>query len=353
MTAPSQALTARGLLLRRGTRRNAFELEVDELDLFTGGALAVLGPNGAGKSTLLRALAGLDRPVRGRIERKVDGPVTMVFQRPIPFAGSVEHNLKAALSGLSLPRVERTARVAEALEHFDIAKLADRDAATLSGGELRRLSLARAFALRPAVLLLDEPFDDLDASGQEALSVDLRRAIAGTDVAVAVVTHDLRRALLLADRIAVLSEGRIVQQGEREEVLTRPVDLAVARQVGMSNLIPIRYEPPASGEALGHAVVDDQHRIAVLPRGEPGASGWAGIRPERLKVDVGRGEGLPIGKATVLTVVSDGVAATVTLTWAGHELRTHLLAGRGLARTIAPGDSVTLSTRPEDIHLLL
>jgi hypothetical protein len=91
----------------------------------------------------------------------------------------------------------------------------------------------------------------------------------------------------------------------------------------------------------------------VLPHGESSVSGWAGIRPERLKVDVGRGEGLPIGKATVLTVVSDGVAATVTLAWAGHELRTHLLAGRGLARTIAPGDSVTLSTRPEDIHLLL
>jgi hypothetical protein len=79
---------------------------------------------------------------------------------------------------------------------------------------------------------------------------------------------------------------------------------------------------------------------------------WAGIRPELLKVDVGRGEGLPIGKGRVRTVVSDGVVATVTLEWAGRELCTRLLAGRGLARSIAPGDSVTLSVRPEDIHLI-
>jgi len=353
VSATRPALSARGLCVRRGARRDAFELEVDELDLWTGGALAVVGPNGAGKSTLLRALAGLIQPLRGRIERGVSGPVTMVFQRPIPFAGSVEHNLRAALSGLSLPRADRAQRVAEALEHFGIARLAGRDAATLSGGELRRLSLARAFALRPAVLLLDEPFDDLDASGQESLSIDLRRAIAGTDVAVAVVTHDLRRALLLADRIAVMREGRIVQQGPREEVLARPVDTAVARQVGMSNLIPVRYEAPREGDSLGHAVVDDQHRIPVVQPCGPGAPVYAGIRPERLKVDVGRGEGLPIGKASVLTVVSDGVAATLTVSWAGHELRTHLLAGRGLARTIAPGASVTLSVRPEDVHLLV
>jgi ABC-type sulfate/molybdate transport systems ATPase subunit len=348
VSAGRAALGARELRLRRG----AFELRVESLDLLTGGALAVIGPNGAGKSTLLRALAGLVRPLRGRIERHVDGPVTLVFQRPIPFAGSVAHNLDVALSGLALSRAERSQRAAEALEHFDIARLARRDAGTLSGGELRRLSLARAFALRPAVLLLDEPFDDLDASGQEALSLDLRRAIAGTDVAVAVVTHDLRRALLLSDRIAVLREGRIVQEGGREEVLARPVDTEVALQVGMSNLIRVRYEPPAEEGAPGHAVVDDQHRIPVLQRGEPGAPAWAGIRPERLKVDVGRGEGLPFGKATVRTVVSDGVAATLTVSWAGQELRTHLLAGRGLARTIAPGDSVTLSVRPEDVHLL-
>ena len=123
---PGSALAARDLLVRRGAREGGFELRVEALDLLAGGVLAVLGPNGAGKSTLLRTLAGLERPLRGRIERRVAGPVTMVFQRPIAFSGSVEHNVSAALSGLRLARVERRARVAEALEHFDIARLASR-----------------------------------------------------------------------------------------------------------------------------------------------------------------------------------------------------------------------------------
>jgi ABC-type sugar transport system ATPase subunit len=298
----------------------------------------------------------------------------MVFQRPIAFSGSVEHNVATALSSLRLARAQRRARVAEALEHFGIARLASRRAVTLSGGELRRLALARAFALRPAVLLLDEPFHDLDPAGQEALSLDLRRAIQDTNVAVAVVTHDLRRALLLSDRIAVLLEGRVAQQGEREDVLVHPVGLAVARIVGMSNLIEgevvggggsegeaiagaqrLPSGPPAAHHAaLAHVAVgpDPQHRIPVETRLASGTPVWAGIRPEFLKVDVGRGQGRPIGKGRVLTVVSDGVAATVTLEWAGRELCTRLLAGRGLARSIAPGDSVTLSVRPEDIHLI-
>ena len=334
------ALRVSGLLVRRVSKRSAFELEVDELELRRGGVLAVLGPNGAGKSTLLRTLAGLERPVRGSIERHLDGPLTMVFQRPIAFSGSVTHNLAVAVSGLRLSRAERASRVDEALEHFGIARLASRRAATLSGGELRRLALARAFALRPAVLLLDEPFDDLDPSGQEALSLDLRSVIASTGVAVAVVTHDLRRALLLSDRIAVLLEGRVAQEGEREEVLSRPASVDVARLVGMSNLIEgvVAEGMSEADPELSRVVVDAQHQLPVETALAPGTPVFAGIRPERLKVEVGRGAGVPIGKAVVGAVLSDGVAVTVQVRWAGRELRTHLLAGRGLARTIAPGD---------------
>ncbi len=357
MTGSRTALVARDLLVRRASKSGVFELRVEALDLLAGGVLSILGPNGAGKSTLLRALAGLEPALLGRIERRVAGPVTMVFQRPVAFSGSVLHNLRVALSGERLSRAQARARADEALDHFGIARLAARRAATLSGGELRRLALARAFAKRPAVLLLDEPFDDLDAGGQEALSLDLRRAISGTEVAVAVVTHDLRRGLLLADRVAVLLDGRVAQQGPREVVLAHPASVAVARVVGMSNLIPGTLGAGA-GDLCGVGV-DEQHVIpAELPR-EGCASGlavgapvWAGIRPERLKLDVGRGEGLPIGKGVVRTLVSDGVAATVGVAWAGLELRTHLLAGRGLARTLRPGDAVTLSVRPEDVHLL-
>ena len=348
-------LSARDLVVRRTSRSGVFELRVDALDLVAGSVLAVLGPNGAGKSTLLRTLAGLEKPSAGRIERRVRGPVTLVFQRPIAFAGSVAHNVDVALAGQGLPREERHARVAEALAHFDIARLAARNAHTLSGGELRRLALARAFALQPAVWLLDEPFDDLDPAGQESLSLDLRRAIAGTNAAVAVVTHDRRRALLLSDRIAVLLAGCLAQQGGREEVLTRPTSIPVAQLVGMENLVEGVLVPPRDPDENGALVVDGQHRIPVCAevcRGISAGRWLGGIRPERLKVDVGRGEGVPIGKAVVRTVVSDGVAVIVTVVWAGRELRTYLLAGRGLARSLAPGDSVTLSVRPEDVHLM-
>jgi ABC-type Fe3+/spermidine/putrescine transport system ATPase subunit len=345
------ALDARDLTVRRGDERGGFELRVDELALSSGEVLAVLGPNGAGKSTLLRALAGLEQPACGNIDRRADGPVTMVFQRPIVFAGSVEHNLHAALLGLRLSRDDAAKRSRESLERFGIARFAKRRAATLSGGETRRLALARAFALRPAVLLLDEPFDDLDAAGQESLSLDLRRAIVETRVAVAVVTHDLRRALLLADRIAILESGRLKQCDAREQVLNHPVSPDVARVVGMSNLIAGEVGATPIGE-VACVEVDARHRIPVpgdLPFGTPV---WVGIRPEHLKVEVGRGEGVPIGEGNIRHIVSDGMVSTVSLDWAGLELRTHLIAGRGLARTLAPRDSVTLSVRPEDVHLM-
>jgi len=345
------ALEAHELVVRRADRTGSFELRVDSLGLAASEVLAVLGHNGAGKSTLLRALAGLEAPAAGRIERGASGPVTMVFQRPIVFAGTVEHNLRAALLGARLARDEVTRRTRESLERFGIAPLAARNAATLSGGETRRLTLARAFALRPAVLLLDEPFEGLDAAGQESLSLDLRRAIVETSVAVVVVTHDLRRALLLADRIAILKRGSLLQCGEREAVLNRPIDLDAARIVGMSNLITGEAAAP-DADGTRWIEVDAQHRVPVTGAPEPGTPVWIGIRPEHLKVDVGRGEGVPIGKGVLRHAVSDGVATTLTLEWAGFELRTHLIAGRGLARTLAPGDSLTLSVRPEEVHLI-
>jgi putative spermidine/putrescine transport system ATP-binding protein len=326
-------------------------LSADALDLRAREALVILGPNGSGKSTLMRTMAGLERPVSGSVTSVATGPVTMVFQRPAPFAGSVAHNVGIAFLGKKRSGAERKAHVAEALERFKIDHLAEHRAATLSGGELRRLALARAFALRPAVLLLDEPFAGLDAEGQAALSMDLRRAISDTGVAVAMVTHDLRRAMLLADHVAVLIDGRLAQIGRRDDVLEQPSTPEIARVVGMTNLVQGVVAKERRGD-LTVVEVDAQHCVATRTECAPGARVWIGIRPEHLKLDVGRGAIDPIGKGVVRGVVNDGVAVSVQVDWAGTEFRTYLMAGRGLARTLRAGVSVSLSASPKHVHLI-
>ncbi len=353
-TAPRETrrvvLECHDLVARRGRGASGFSLCADHLALHAGEVLAVLGPNGSGKTTLLRALAGLDDEAAGAITFPGGGPVTLVFQRPTAFSGSVAHNVGAALLGRKVPAAERARRIEAALARFEIGDLAGHDARTLSGGELRRLALARATVLEPRVLLLDEPFDDLDAEGQRRLSLDLGRAVRETDVSLVVVTHDLRRAMLIADRIAVLIDGRLVQQGPRDEVLRHPVSPVVARTVGMSNLVFGRVVAGGGG-GEGRCVVAEGGLSVPLPNGlEVEGRVWVGIRPEHLKIDVGRGDGERIGEARVDSLVSDGASTVVGLSSGPVELTTYLLANRGLDRRLSLGDRVPLAVRPEHVH---
>ncbi len=344
------ALAARELRCRRGSGNDCFDLYVDALSLRAGEVLVILGPNGAGKSTLLRALAGLEPTVAKDAIQRGPGPVTLVFQRPAALSGSAELNVRAALLGKGVREPERRDRVARALARFDIAHLADHNAKTLSGGELRRLALARAFVLEPEVLLLDEPFDDLDAEGQRRLSLDLQHAIGETSVAVAMVTHDLRRALLLADRIAVLIRGELAQFGPRDEVLRSPESREIARTVGMTNLASGSVRRVVDG--ISWIEISDDFEIPTTAEFEPGQSVWIGIRPEHLKLDIGRGDGQAIGKAVVESLVSDGLATVATLRARNHVFTTHLLSGRGLSRRLRVGDRVSLSVRPDHVHAM-
>ena len=198
------------------------------------------------------------------------------------------------------------------------------------------------------MLLLDEPFDDLDAEGQRGLSLDLQEAIQETGVAVAMVTHDLRRALLLADRIAVLGRGELAQHGPREEVLSRPETPEIARTVGMTNVATgrvVRRE-----QDISWIEVEEGFQVPTTAPIEVGRGAWIGIRPEHLKLDVGRGDGRPIGKAVVESLISDGLASVVALRVRDRRFTTHLLSGRGLARRLRPGDPVSLAVRPDQVH---
>jgi ABC-type Fe3+/spermidine/putrescine transport system ATPase subunit len=344
-------LCASDLRVELTSRRGSFVLAVDALDLNARETLVILGPNGSGKSTLMRTLAGLESPASGRVASVAIGPVTMVFQRPAPFAGSVAHNVRIAFWGTKNRGSNVEDAVDRALRRFKIDHLAEQRAATLSGGEMRRLALARAFALQPAVLLLDEPFAGLDADGQAALSLDVRRAISDTGVAVAMVTHDLRRAMLLADRIAVLIDGNLAQVGDRNAVLEKPKTCEIAKVVGMTNLVQGVVSADRQGD-LAFVEIDGDHRVAAHTECSPGTRVWIGIRPEHLKLEVGHSDGDPIGAGVVREIVDDGVSVSVQVEWAGTVLRTHLTSGRGFARNLAIGAAVSLSANPEHVHLI-
>jgi tungstate transport system ATP-binding protein len=233
-------LTLSDIVVRHG-RTTVFE--VPRLEIFHGETLALIGPNGAGKSTLLRVMGLLQTPSAGAIHFRGDranGSNTLVMRRrmasvlqePLLLNASVYANAALGLKIRRLDRTEIRRRVLPWLERLGIAHLAERRARTLSGGELQRTSLARALALDPELLLLDEPFSSLDPSTRESLLVDLRDILRQTAVTAVFVTHDRHEAFMLGTRIGVLSGGKLLQLGAGAEVFTRPVDEKVAEIVG-------------------------------------------------------------------------------------------------------------------------
>ena len=218
-----------------------------DLDVADGSTLALLGPSGSGKSTLLRIVAGLEAPDRGRVligEVDVTGRpahvrgVGFVFQDQALFphldvAGNVGFGLRMA----GVDRAERRRRVGEALELVGLPGHERRDPATLSGGEAQRVALARALAPRPGVVLLDEPLAALDQLLRERLLVELRALFDELEVTVVAVTHDPTEAAALGDRLAVLLDGQVAQEGPAGEVIARPTSAAVAGLVGQRNVM--------------------------------------------------------------------------------------------------------------------
>jgi molybdate transport system ATP-binding protein len=244
-------------------RRAAFTLDV-ELDVAAGEVVALLGPNGAGKTTALRALAGLLPLSAGHIrvgdeewrDRPADRrPVGMVFQDYLLFPHLTALDNVAfgpRCHGVRKGRARRIA--AEWLDRVGLAGHADRRPRTLSGGQAQRVALARALAVRPRLLLLDEPLSALDVDTRREIRAGLRRHLAAFEGAALLVTHDPLDAMALADRLVVIEHGRIVQKGAPAHVARHPRTDYVARLVGL-NL----YQ----GTADGHDVALDGLTLTV------------------------------------------------------------------------------------------
>ncbi|WP_017544948.1 ABC transporter ATP-binding protein [Nocardiopsis prasina] len=236
--APTAGLDAE-LRLTRGD----FTLDV-ALSARPGEIIALLGPNGAGKSSALRALAGLVPLTGGHV--RVDGadetttavehrPIGMVFQDYLLFEHlSALDNVAFGPRCQGSSRAEARSRAAELLDHMDLAAHAHSRPRQLSGGQAQRVALARALAVRPRLLLLDEPMAALDASTRIDVRARLRHLLEDFDGVTVLVTHDPLDAMVLADRIAVVESGRVVQRGAPAEVARRPRTSYVARLVGLN-----------------------------------------------------------------------------------------------------------------------
>ena len=217
------------------------------LSVKRGEFLALLGPSGCGKTTALRLVAGFERPDRGSVA--VDGRVVaddatyvpperrrvgMVFQDYALFP----HLDVAGNVGFGLGRFGRASRVRETLDLVGLGDLAHRYPGELSGGQQQRVALARALAPQPALVLLDEPWSAIDPLRREEMREELASILRAAGVTVVLVTHDREEAFTLADRIALMRDGRILQAGRPEELYFSPADRWCARFVGASNIVP-------------------------------------------------------------------------------------------------------------------
>jgi tungstate transport system ATP-binding protein len=353
-------LTLDDIIVRHG---RAMVLDVARLEIHPGETLALIGPNGAGKSTLLRVLGLLQPPDAGTVRFHGEAVnrdnslvlrrrMASVFQEPLLVNASVYENAALGLNIRRLANGEIRRRVLPWLERLGIASLAERRARTLSGGELQRTSLARALALEPELLLLDEPFSSLDPPTRESLLVDLRDILRQTAVTAVFVTHDRHEAFMLGTRVGVLNEGRLLQLGSGPEVFTRPVDEKVAEIVGADTRLRAVVEQCHNGVA----------RLcfaggAVEIRGElrPGAAVVLCLRPEDIRLS--RAESAVCGSSSRLSV------RIVKVIPSTPHYRLMLESGAGPLTALLPraefdalalreGDALSASFDPAALHVI-
>jgi sulfate transport system ATP-binding protein len=241
-------------------------LENVDLSVRTGALTALLGPSGGGKSTLLRIIAGLEKPDTGSVE--IDGEdatklaprhrdVGFVFQHYAAFTHlSVYRNVAFGLEIRKRPKHEIRSRVRELLELVHLEQFADRLPAQLSGGQRQRMALARALAVEPKVLLLDEPFGALDAKVRKELRDWLRRLHDEVHVTTVFVTHDQEEALEVSDEIVVINQGRIEQVGSPDELYDKPMNQFVMSFLGPVTTLHGRLVRPHDIEVFTSPVAD-------------------------------------------------------------------------------------------------
>jgi len=315
------------------------------LKMEPGEFIALLGPSGCGKTTALRILAGLDKATSGTVT--VDGKdltsvpankrdMGMVFQAYslFPHLTAVE-NVEFGLKMRGTAKGERATRATEMLELVGLSEHTHKYASEMSGGQQQRVALARALAIRPRVLLLDEPLSALDAKVRTQLRDEIRRVQLEVGTTTLFVTHDQEEALAVADRVGVMSKGRLEQLAPPAEVYANPATPFVAEFVGLNNHVPAQV----SG---GRATVLGTEMPALAGSITSGG-GTAMVRPESVTVTAD-----DAGSATVRSVAFLGPISRVYVELADGSV-VHAQLSSSAAREFSPGQRVAVGVQPTDV----
>jgi putative spermidine/putrescine transport system ATP-binding protein len=300
----STTLTLEGIEKRYGATRAVAGVD---LAVSPGELVALLGPSGCGKTTTLRMVAGFVEPTAGRV--LMDGAditrlpphrrnAGMVFQSYALFPHlSVAENIAFGLKRRGVPRAEIAERVKRMVALLQLEGLEARLPKQLSGGQQQRVAVGRALVINPAVLLLDEPFSNLDALLRESTRIEMRRLQSSLGLTTLFVTHDQAEAMAISDRIAVMHQGRIEQIGTPRAIYDRPATRFVAGFIGRANIFDALAEP---GVTLAPA--------------EAGGAAWL-LRPERIALDTAPAEGpnAAAGTVEVVSFLGTGTHASLRL----------------------------------------
>lgn len=351
-----------------------------------GEFFAMLGPSGCGKTTTLRMIAGFEEPTSGEV--LLDGesmrgipafhrPVNTVFQDYALFPHmSVLQNVMFGLKMAKVPATEARQRAEEALEMVRLPHVGNRRPRALSGGQRQRVALARALVNRPSVLLLDEPLGALDLKLRRAMQFELKQLQQQVGITFIYVTHDQEEALTMADRIAVMNEGEVLQVGAADEIYERPSDRFVADFIGETNFLDGVLEGKEG--STGFLKMSDGTTLRGVLRDPDvtlGAPATLAVRPEKIELSaLGVGaeeETLAVSAPTALTAPGEGEVAVTELRgqvtgvhYLGTDARYHVSVGgvsvivrvqnqhHGYASMLATGTRVRLRWRTEYGSLL-
>jgi tungstate transport system ATP-binding protein len=300
-------------------------LDIGELNVEKGRIIALIGPNGAGKSTLLLTLAGLLKPSQGRLYYQglpVDTnagrailrrSAAVVFQEPLLLSSSVYDNIALGLKFRRLKKDDIRKNVQEALDYFGISSLAKRSAKTLSGGEAKRVSLARAFAIKPRLILLDEAFNSLDPPTRETLIDDLRHILEETKITAVLALHDREETLRLAQDVTVMDGGKIIQSGTTAQIFNQPDSEFVANFVGTETIL----EGTVKSKNAGLMEISVAGKI-IKAVGDflPGQNVYCCLRPENVTVardTQGKMSARNVFEARVQKIIRQGFFYKLTL----------------------------------------